>query len=480
MNPRLGVMVCVAVLGAILLVAGIVSLLRGKQRRWLLVFLGLVLTAAPLPTLVTQWRTLASVWRSDFEDAAQLARLRDEPLATAAPTAMDWPQWRGPNRDGIGRAPGMSLDWEKKSPELVWSTPGGAGYSSLAIANGRVWTQDFHDGQERIVCLDATNGKEIWSYRYPTSYAEFGRGYANGPRATPTVYDGRVYALGATGTFLCLDADPADGKPKVHWQHDLRAEFQAPLPPWGFASSPLVEGDVVIVQPGGKSGSVAAFHRVSGEKAWSVLDERAGYSSPIGVTAAGQRQILAFTAGGLCGLRPHDGHQLWSFAWPTEFDANIATPIVAGDLVFISSGYNTGCALLRLEPDGAGVKAERVWVRPRKLMRNHHMTCVLRDGHIYGFDDGRGDLKCIDLRTQAEKWETQRVGKGCLILAEEHLIILSQDGTLSLVEATPDAFRLKGKRPNVLRGADCWALPALAGGRLYLRDHEKVICLKLD
>jgi outer membrane protein assembly factor BamB len=341
-----------------------------------------------------------------------------------------------------------------------------------------IYTQDFHDGQERVLCLNADDGKPRWkhAHEYSVDYTGMDRNYAKGPRATPTVHQGRIYTVGATGQFFCLE--DRDEQPRVLWQKDLLAEFEAPLPRWGIACSPLVEGDLVIVQPGGKKGTVVAFNRKSGELAWAALKEETGYSSPMAATIAGVRQIVALTGSRLVGLAVDDGQLLWSFDFPTQFNGNIATPIIVGDTVFISASYGTGCALVKITKEVTGLEARPVF-RKKRLMRTHHMTCVFQDGFVYGCDDMRGDLTCLDLQNPHEPvWSTQRTGKGSLILAEGHLIEQSQDGVLSLVEATPAGFRPKGKL-EVLTGGDCWSLPALSRGRLYVRDHEKVVCLKV-
>jgi outer membrane protein assembly factor BamB len=254
------------------------------------------------------------------------------------------------------------------------------------------------------------------------------------------------------------------------------SEFAAHLPDWGVACSALIDGGLVCVQPGGDRGSVVAFDRRTGGVVWHALSDVSGYSSPVAATAAGAHQIICFTGLGATGLRAADGSQLWYYPWSTTYNANIATPIVAGDYAFISSDYGSGCALLHLKPGkGAGVDVEPVYVKRNKLMRNHHSSCVLHDGYLYGFDDST--LKCVDLRRGEEKWSSRSVNKGCVLYADGHLIILSEDGTLSLAEATPTGFPEKGKMPNLLKGSDCWSLPALAAGRLYLRDHTQLICL---
>jgi outer membrane protein assembly factor BamB len=198
----------------------------------------------------------------------------------------------------------------------------------------------------------------------------------------------------------------------------------------------------------------------------------------VAATAAGVRQIVCFTGEGVSGLRAVDGTRLWYYAWSTANNGNIATPIVAGDYVFISSGYSTGCALLHLKDGTAGkVQVEPVYVKRNKLMRNHHSSSVLHEGHLYGFDDGT--LKCVDLRRGDERWSARGIDKGCVLYADGHLVVLSENGTLSLVEARPDQFHEKGRMRGLLKGADCWSLPTLSNGRLYLRDHEQMVCLEL-
>jgi outer membrane protein assembly factor BamB len=412
---------------------------------------------------------------------AALAQLKTASLASDRPSlasGQDWPQWMGPNRNGVSPCTGINVDWKREPPALLWKHPVGRGFSSLAVANGLVYTLDFDGkGQERVWCLDAQDGRDIWCYQYPAD-SKTG-GYA-GPRATPTVHDGKVYTVGADGLLLCLDANPADGHPKVIWQHDLMAEFKANRPGHGVACSPLIEGNLVVVQPGGKDASIVAFDRETGSVAWRAYSDPAGYSSPVAATAAGIRQIICFTGRGMAGVTAAEGKPLWHRDWPTGFDVNAATPVVAGDYVFLSSGYGSGCALYHLVASQDGVKPEAVYVKHGKLMRNHHMTSILRDGYLYGCDDnGRNSLKCVNLRTAQEQWDSEKIGKHCLIYADGHLIALNEEGTLVLVEANPKEFHEDSRLEGVLRGPECWALPAMAAGRLYLRDHHNIVCLDL-
>jgi outer membrane protein assembly factor BamB len=458
-----------------------------RSRALVIVGIGLIGMAG-----MAAWRyrvTVEQFFESDYQaDSQRLDELKQANLASADPqpqSSGDWSQWRGPQRDGRSAETGLLTTWPAGGPRVLWRKPIKGGYSSIAVVGGRAYTQDCDGTQERVVCLDAATGAELWVHRYDFDAAllDGPNRFAAGPRATPTVHDGRVYTVGATGRMHCLEANPANGQPRVFWQHDLLREFNASIPQWGVACSPLVEGNRVIVQPGGSDGSIAAFDCTTGDLMWKALSDPSGYSSPIAATAAGTRQIVCFTGKGVAGLRPDDGGQLWYFPWHTEFDCNVATPLVAGDYVFISSDYQAGCALLQLIPSGDGITAERVYVRRNKLMRNQFSTCVLSNGYLYGFDvSGHGStgfLKCVDLRTAEEKWMTRDIReKGCLLYADGHLLVFSQDGLLSLVEATPERFNRKGE-VQIFEGSECWALPALADGRLYLRGPGEIVCLDL-
>ncbi len=406
-------------------------------------------------------------------DAAQIEKLKATKLTDAvAKPESGWPQWRGPNRDGRAPAGPFRADWDKKPLRELWSVPCKGGYAACSVVGGKLYTLDYDAGSktERLLCLNAIDGKPLWESASPADYAAITGGYSAGPRATPTVHDGRVYWVGATGQFACSDANSN----KEYWRHDLAKEFQAAVPRWGVACSPLIEGDLVVVQPGGRAGSVAAFDRITGEKVWATGSNPSGYSSPIAATVAGERIVLAMTGNALLGLRAADGKELFQHPWVTQFDGNIATPIAVDDYVFVSSGYGKGCALLHIEKDGAAVRAKVVYFRPGKLMRNHHSTCVHKDGFLYGFDNET--LRCIDLRQGTDVWDGRGLGKGSLVLVDKHLVGLTETGTLFLAEANPEEFKLIDKKDGVLRSHDCWAAPVVADGKLYLRDNSRIVC----
>jgi len=428
--------------------------------------------AAYRSPLVRSW------FGSDADDLGEKELLAGASAVTiSAPAAAGWPQWRGPHRDGVAPEGPFRTDWDKNPPKLLWKADCGGGYSSFAVVGGKVYTQDRQDGNERVVCFESESGRLLWDFAYPADYSKLRMGYASGPRATPAIDGNRLYAVGAVGKFICLDL-PTDGsRPKLLWEHDLLGEFRAALPGWGVACSPLVDGGLVVVQPGGRDGSVAAFDKMSGELRWKAGSNPSGYSSPVVTTVGGLHVIYAFTGDALLCIRANDGDLLDEYTWSTQHQGNIATPIVHDQWVFISSGYNKGCALLRTDVTGDRAKLRQVYKRNNKVMRNHHSSCVLKDWHLYGFDDDR--LRCVDFKTGVEvsEWESKTMGKGSLILARDHLIVLTEGGTLALIEARPNEFRLVASLPSGLGRSEIWAQPVLVDGRLYLRDGQKVVCL---
>jgi hypothetical protein len=280
--------------------------------------------------------------------------------------------------------------------------------------------------------------------------------------------------------MTCLDI--RGERPSVEWEKDLLAEFDGGLSKWGLACSPLIEGDLVIVQPGGDEGSVVALDRESGDLRWAALDDPAGYSSPVVAELAGVRQVVAFTGERLVGLNPSDGSVLWEYAWQNRFGVNAMSPVVVGDHVFISTAYDTGCALLAIEEHDGGLEAKPVFVRSRRLMEAHFSTPVLWDGFLFGFDGsiGSANMVCVNLRSpDRPAWRSRDVSAGQLIRAGDLLIVQSQTGRIALVRATAEDLELLGEVRDLLEGGQAWATPALVGNRLYVRDMEKVVCLEL-
>ncbi len=408
-------------------------------------------------------------YQADVRLLARLSEASFVPPTDAARAADDWPQWRGPNRDGVARGTGLLSSWPSDGPRVVWKAETGEGYSSPIVAGGRVFLLVQQGENEAVVCRDAGDGRELWRHAYPARFHNAEAG--TGPHSTPAVAGDCVYTVGATGKFHCLDVRTGT----VRWVHDLLAEFQVTNQEYGVSFSPLIEGNRVVTMPGGPNGSsVVAFDRIDGRLVWKALDDRAGYSSPVAATLAGRRQVVCLTAESVVGLAPEDGKLLWKYPWPLFKDCNVATPVVVGDYVFISSGYSKGCSLLEITADGgAAFHARPVYEHNR--MRNHFSTSVIYGDHLYGFDDFF--LAAMDLRTGKVLWKERGFGKGTLLAADGRLIILGDNGRLVLADASPVEFRERA-RCKLLHGR-CWTMPALAGGKLYIRDEKSILCLDL-
>jgi outer membrane protein assembly factor BamB len=412
-------------------------------------------------------------------DDVRLQKLRDAALVANQPTenSNNWPQWRGPNRDGLSLEVGLLHSWPEAGPKVLWEVPVGRGLSSVAVAAGRVYTMMQVDGgatqptYETVICWEAATGKEVWRFRYPNSYEER---FGSGPRSTPAVADGLVYTVGPTGLFHCLRADTGEQV----WRHDLLEEFGAQRPRYGMSCSPLVEGDLVYTMPGGpQGGAVAAFDRHNGRLVWKALDDPIGYSSPILSKACGTRQLLVLTNTALVSLQPTDGHVLWRHPWQAPGGFNIAMPLVLGDYVFLSSGYGKGCTLLEIHTNADGIlQASPVYEHNR--MRNTFASSVCYQNHVYGID--KTDLVCLDVRTGKVLWRQDgrnNIEKGSLLIADGQLIVLGEHGRLSLAEASPAGYHEQSAFE--ISTNKCWTVPVIAGGRLFFRDEGRLVCLNL-
>ncbi len=390
-------------------------------------------------------------------------------------TAADWPQWRGPNRDAVSSQEGLLKEWPEGGPKALWRIAAGEGFSSISVAGGRLYTLWDAPAGQLLVGLDAATGKELWRRRLD---ARFESSWGNGPRSTPAVAGGTVFAASARGRLHAVDA--RDGRPI--WSHDLAAEYGARVAEYGYSSSPLVEDGKLLVEVGGRENhAFVAFDPQTGKVVWTSQTDAAAYSSPLALTAAGVRQIVFFSASGLFAVAPGDGRLLWRHPWnascpATGIPTNVAQPIfIPPDRIFISGGYGTvtGSQVVRLTGGEDGFRAESVW--QTGTLRNQLNSSVLVEDHVYGFDVGI--LKCVDARTGEEKWQARGFQRGSLIAADGHLIVLGEEGRLALVEATPAGYRERASA-QIMTGRS-WTVPTLAAGRLYLRNQSEMLCLDM-
>jgi hypothetical protein len=326
----------------------------------------------------------------------------------------DWPQWRGPNRDGRSAETGLLKDWPAAGPPLAWKAGGaGEGYSSFSVADGRLYTLGAHDGREYVIAFDAASGKRLWETENGSRF-ENDRG--SGPRATPTVDGDRLYAYGASGDLSALDA--ASGKRL--WHVNVLTKFGGSNINWGLSESPLVLADRILVNAGGP---IVALRKTDGSQIWKTdLREPAGYSSAVLHELGGIREAIFFTHEGVNGVDVNSGRRLWSYDDVANNVANIATPIVRDNRVFVSSDYGTGAALLELTAAGDGISAKQVYFT--RDMRNHHASSVLVGEHLYGFSSAI--LTAMHFNTGQVAWRDRSVGKGSLVFADERLYLFSE------------------------------------------------------
>ncbi|MBI3472500.1 MAG: PQQ-like beta-propeller repeat protein [Candidatus Solibacter usitatus] len=380
--------------------------------------------------------------------------------AVVKPAAGFWPDFRGPNRDGHYTETPLLTPWPATGLKRLWQQPAGGGYASFVVAEGRLYTIEQRRRREVVAAYDINTGRELWSNSWEADFRESMGG--DGPRATPTWHEGRLYALGAQGEFRCLEA--ASGK--TLWRRNILQENAAQNLQWGMAASPLIVDEKVIVLPGGGAGkSVAAYHKLTGEPVWKALNDKQAYTAPMLVTLAGKRQIVVVSAERAMGLTTESGDLLWEYPWKTEYDVNAAQPIVAGpSRLFVSAGYGHGAAVIEIGISGDKFEAKTVWSNNR--MKNKFSGAVLFEGHIYGLDEAI--LACINAETGELKWKGGRYGYGQVLLASGHLVITTETGDLVLVKATPESHQELSRFPAL--SGKTWNVPALAGGKLFVRN----------
>ncbi len=399
--------------------------------------------------------------------------------------ANDWPQWRGPNRDGVCQETGLLQQWPEGGPKLLWELAGmGTGYSTVAILDGKLYSMGDRevdgDKAQYVYAYDLATRDELWA-------TKIGPSHRDGPRCTPTVEDGFVYAIGTSGNVVCLTLDSG----KLIWSKNLLSDLGgASNPQWKFSESPLIDGDKLLCTPGGHRAAIAALDKKAGATIWktSMPDigpngkEQAGYSSIMISHGAGVKQYVQLTNEGLIGVAADSGKFLWGYNRVANRVANISTPVIDGDYVFASTAYQTGSALLKLVRDGDGVKAQEIYWLDKDTFQNHHGGFVKVGDYIYGgHNHNKGEPTCLEMKTGKVMWHADQIGKGsgCVLYADGCLYFLYEDGTAVLVEATPEKYNLKGSfklpsRPTATGTA--WPYPVISDGKLYLRHADVLFC----
>lgn len=376
----------------------------------------------------------------------------------------DWPQWRGPNRDGVSAETGLLQQWSAGGPPVAWTASGiGRGYGTVATSGDRVFVQGTMAGSSTVFCLRRADGARVWARSIGRALDQDRGG---GPRGTPSVDDDLLFALSEGGDLACLRV--ADGA--IVWTRNILKDFAGANPEWHISESPLVEGGHVIVTPGGRGATLAALDKKTGRTAWTTKDlsDGASYASAVAADVHGVRTIVAFTARHAVGVRPGDGKVLWTYARAANGTANVATPIVSGSRVFVTSAYNTGGALLRLTKSADGLEAEEAYFT-RDLM-NHHGGVVLVNGYLYGFSNAI--LTCLELESGKVLWRDRSVGKGAVTYADGRLYVLGEGHTVGLVEASPAGYAERGRFQIADQGWPSWAHPVVSGGRLFIRNQD--------
>jgi len=381
----------------------------------------------------------------------------------------DWPQFRGMHRDGVSPETGLNFAWADSGPKEVWRRPLGDGYSAISVVGDRLYTMYAadHEGAptEFAAAFDAATGDELWRVALGARKdTEFG----NGPSSTPSVDGDTVYVLASEGEFAALAT--ADGA--VRWQMNLTEAFGSEVPTFGFSTSPLVDGDLLLVEGGGKEGkSYAGLDKKSGKVKWTLGETPAGYNSPLLVNMNGMKRYVYVVQGKLMCI-DEKGKEIWSHEWP-QGETHAMPIFVPPNKIYASGAEGVGAQLLSVKESGKKAEVAEVW--KNNFMRNHFSSAILHENHIYGFDNAT--LKSVAVEDSKMAWGKRGLGKGSLIFAEGHLLVLSDRGKLLAVEATPDGYVEKSS-VQALDGL-CWTAPTLANGRLYLRNHEEMVAYDL-
>ncbi|AMV18622.1 PQQ-binding-like beta-propeller repeat protein [Planctomyces sp. SH-PL14] len=406
-------------------------------------------------------------------------------LAVAAAQAADWPQWRGPARDGISKEQGMRSDWEASPPKLLWELDGmGGGYASVAVVGDRLYTTGNTEAGQSLICVDLPSKKIAWST--PLTEKSPKHGY-EGARCTPTIDGDQAYAVSSDGAITCVDVKNGE----INWTRKFSDFGGKMMSGWGFSESPLVDGDRVLCTPGGPDAMIVCLDKKTGGDIWKTSmpnigeggKDGAGYSSIVISNAVGVKQYVQLVGRGVIGVRASDGQYLWGYNRVANGVANIPTPVVSGDSVFASTGYGTGSVLLQLIKDGDGVRAEEKYFLNADTFQNHHGGMILIGDHIYaGHAHNKGFPICVELKSGEVVWGGKMRppqgadGSAAVTAVDGKLIFRYQNGLMALIDATPAGYKLLGTFTPVFQEKESWSHPVVVDGKLYLREQNKLMC----
>ena len=408
-------------------------------------------------------------------------------LLSAAPVITspgnDWPSYRGPNGDGATKAT-LGKAWNKAGPKKIWKVDANNGFSSITVSGGlaaTLVTRDFEGSEtEHVVAMDAATGKERWAFPLKLAKYDGGgdsgtkdNGGGDGPRSTPTIDDGKIYVYGSNLDLYCLDAKSG----RKLWDKDVAGAYQGKNIEWSNATSPVIEGDLVIVGGGGAGAAFLAFDKNSGNLKWKAGNDTITHATPTAATLLGQRQLIFFMKSGLTALSPQDGKILWQQPYPFNV-STAASPVVFENIVYCSAGYGVGSAAYEVKKTGDKFETTELWRVEGDGLNNHWSTPVVHQGYLYGIFGfkkyGKAPVKCVDIRTGKEQWSKDGFGPGNVIVAKDQVLALSDKGDLVMIAAKPDAYT-ELARADILDGK-CWSTPTLAGGFIFARSTREAAC----
>ncbi len=381
-------------------------------------------------------------------------------------TAADWPQYRGVNHDGASPEK-IAKSWPTEGPKSVWKVPMGEGFSAVSVVGDRAYCFASRDEQETVIAMESGTGKELWATPLDKKIHD-GQG-GNGPRSTPAIDGDMVYVLGTYGKLAALNA--ADGK--TVWQHSINDEFGGKTIQWGYAASPVIEGDLVLMCGGGQDQSLLAFNKKTGALAWKGQSDGMTHATPTPVTMFGTRQVIFRTDQGLVSVVPTSGEVLWRYTFPHRV-SSASSPIVGGDMVYISSAYGMGSGVAKIGKDGDKWTVSELWTS--KDLQNHWTTPVYKDGYLYGLYKNGDGLRCIEMATGKEVWTKGGFAwQGATTLVDGDVLVQNDRGEIVLVKATPEKYEELARAQPL--GGQCWTMATVSNGRIFARSMTEAVCL---